>query len=269
MGRAKHLQKWEMETIQRLMESGLSLRKIATIIRRSPGTLSKFMRNPTKRIAGTWKKRKSSVDERTKRHIWTLASNTCTSAERIRHQLNLKVSTRTVLRVIHENPDLVYRKMRVRPALEKRHMKARLGWCQSRIDTPEDWHSWVFSDEKKFNLDGPDGFAYYWHDKRKKPLVHQKRQAGGGSVMIWGAIGYNEKVPIQFLEGKQNAALYIGVLQTAFGDGINKFAEGEAIFQHDNAPISTAKKTKKSIYYGITNGLRSLLTWIPLRMFGV
>ena len=42
-----------------------------------------------------------------------------------------------------------------------------------------------FSDEKKFNLDGPDGFRYYWHDLRKEPK--SKRVQGGGNVMAWDA----------------------------------------------------------------------------------
>jgi len=42
----------------------------------------------------------------------------------------------------------------------------------------------IFSDEKKFNLDGPDGCDSYWHDLRKEHLVKPRRNFGGGSVMV-------------------------------------------------------------------------------------
>jgi hypothetical protein len=40
---------------------------------------------------------------------------------------------------------------------------------------------------KKFNLDGPDGVACYWHDLRKEQIF-SKRQQGGGSLMVWASL---------------------------------------------------------------------------------
>jgi len=47
------------------------------------------------------------------------------------------------------------------------------------------WNSIIFSDEKKFNLDGPDGYQYYWRDLRKEKETYFTRHSGGGSVMVW------------------------------------------------------------------------------------
>lgn len=54
----------------------------------------------------------------------------------------------------------------------------------------------MFSDEKKWNLDGPDGFDGYWRDLRKEPQYFSKRNFGSGSLMVWGAISY--KVHLKF-----------------------------------------------------------------------
>ena len=45
-----------------------------------------------------------------------------------------------------------------------------------------------FSDEKKWNLDGPDGYRYYRCELTKKPKYFTKRNFKGGSLMVWGAI---------------------------------------------------------------------------------
>ena len=54
-----------------------------------------------------------------------------------------------------------------------------------------------YSDEKKFNLDGSDGFQYYWADKSMPPETFSKRLSGGGSIMIWGAFGYKGTTCLQ------------------------------------------------------------------------
>jgi hypothetical protein len=56
-----------------------------------------------------------------------------------------------------------------------------------------DWSDVVFSDEKKFNLDGPDGFQHYWHDLRGEVRFLSKRKFGGGFLMVWAAFGLHGK----------------------------------------------------------------------------
>ena len=60
----------------------------------------------------------------------------------------------------------------------------------------------VFSDEKKVNLDGPDGSQCYWHDLRKERQLFSKRLYGGGSVMVWETFSASGKADLGVMEGK-------------------------------------------------------------------
>ena len=40
-------------------------------------------------------------------------------------------------------------------------------WQELNISWTDAWHRVVFSNEKKFNLDGPIGFCHYYYDLRK------------------------------------------------------------------------------------------------------
>ena len=54
--------------------------------------------------------------------------------------------------------------MKGKPKLTSEHKHLRMEWCKEHMDFSEKWRDVIFSDEKKFNLDGPDGYKYYWHD---------------------------------------------------------------------------------------------------------
>ena len=68
----------------------------------------------------------------------------------------------------------------------------RLEFARKTMGSREFWRTVVFSDEKKFNLNGPGGIHHYWQVLSKKPLILSKRVQGGGFDMIWAAFGYFE-----------------------------------------------------------------------------
>ena len=82
------------------------------------------------------------------------------------------------------NPSLGYGKHKSKPTLTKTHKDQRLDFAREYVSfSIEDWSQIVWSDEKKFNLDGPDSL-HTWYDLRKEKEIFSERNFGGGSVMI-------------------------------------------------------------------------------------
>ena len=108
------------------------------------------------------------------------------SAALIKEELFLDCSVRTVLNEI-KREKLKLTKMKKKPKLTKEQKKKRFQFADE-YHAFQYWKDVIFTDQKKFNLDGPDGYAYYWHDLRSKKdqKIFSKQKFGGGSVMIWG-----------------------------------------------------------------------------------
>ncbi|KAL7726646.1 hypothetical protein ACLKA6_010511 [Drosophila palustris] len=81
----------------------------------------------------------------------------------------------------------------------------RLDFCRSNMTWTKEWERVVFSEEKKFNLEGPDGYAYYFHDIRKEVHTLDRLHSRAGGVMVWGAITYFGTIELQFLTSRMNA----------------------------------------------------------------
>ena len=177
-------------------------------IHRSRNVVQNFLRQLE--LHGTKKStdRPSVLTSRDRRHVLQAASNQCTSVGQIKARLHLPHSKTTIWRAIHSSGIIKHRKMRKTPMLQARHKTARLQWARETMSWSLEWRKVIFSDEKKWNLDGPDGYRCYWHDLRKEPVHFSKRHFGGGSVMIWAGFGYNGRTEIVFLHGNVNSEKY-------------------------------------------------------------
>ena len=104
--------------------------------------------------------------------------------------------------------------MLTRPHMLERHKVARLDWNQKMLQKGNlFWHQVVFSSENKFNLDGPDGPASYWHDLRQDEKFFSTRHQGGASLMLWGAISVHGTSHLVRVECRMDSTQYCRVLE--------------------------------------------------------
>lgn len=101
----------------------------------------------------------------------------------------------------------------------------------------------IFSDEKKFNLDGPDGFNGYWRDLRKEEKFFSKRNFGGGSLMVWGGFCSIGTLSLAFPSSRMNSEEYQEVLFDHLLPFIKRFHRFPLVFQQDNARIHVSNST--------------------------
>lgn len=70
----------------------------------------------------------------------------------------------------------MYKKMKSVPCMTAGHKTLRYQYAKDHVTQElNDWTEVIFSDEKKCNLDGPEGFANYWYDISNEPRVFSTR----------------------------------------------------------------------------------------------
>lgn len=117
------------------------------------------------------------------RHV---KANPCITANAILRTCDINASKWSLIRAL-KKLKVKYRKMKARPCWRPHHIAARLDFARKYHCWNNEWKSIVFSDEKKFNLDGPDGYKYFWHALGTKYEHYSKQHSGGKSVKVWGA----------------------------------------------------------------------------------
>ncbi|CAO4366948.1 unnamed protein product [Caenorhabditis nigoni] len=241
MSRGQLLTDVEKASIDAFKTAGWTNRAIARKLNRSHDCINRFTRS---RNLNNQRKRSGpapKLDSRAKRSIVRVASNSLKSCNDITKELNLGVSKWTVWRVLKDDPNIRRAVMCPAPRLTDDHKVRRLEFARKNMGT--NWEKIIFSDEKKFNLDGPDGFKSYWHDLRKDPAVFAKRNFGGGSLMVWGAFSSAGYLDLAFTTCRMNSTDYQDVLQKHLVPFRRRFSRRQFIFQQDNAAIHVSRST--------------------------
>lgn len=228
----------ERAKVDILQAEGYSLRGIGKALKRSRHAVTTYLKDRKtygKGKGGAWKKKMSDKD---KRMIVREVAKGHFTASQLKARLDLPVGTRRVQQVLNESSLTAFKKLKRAPTLTKKHKDDRLSWARTHHNwTPHQWSRVVFSDEKRFCMDGPDGFNYYWHHLAHDEEIMSRRQNGGGGIMIWAGFSEKGKTKIAFVSGNQNSNKYVDTLKEYLLPFVNANHQTGYIFQQDNASI--------------------------------
>ncbi|VDL76558.1 unnamed protein product [Nippostrongylus brasiliensis] len=141
----------ERAKIRALKNVGFSIRAIARQLGRLHGCIDRFPKNseeyPNAHAAG----RQHTLSSQDR-----LASNSTLSVNQIRSEMGLIASGTVIWRSIRSNQYILREATQKTPRFTNDHRLARLEFAWESMTTL--WDKVIFTDEKKFNLNGPYGY---------------------------------------------------------------------------------------------------------------
>lgn len=259
MGKQKHLSEEEKTIIGALILLQKPSVEIAAHIGRHKSTIGRYINGQTHQLPQRQSQPNQRITIRQTRQAINYALNQRKNAREISATLNGVVGTRRIQQILSSQPHIQFKKMKTSFWLTKNHKKQRLTWVNEKLTWPvDDWRFVIFSDEKKFNLQGPDGMCKYWHDLRREPKYFQK-QTNTKSVMVYAAICFHGTLTLAFFEGNVDSHYYCQVLEDALLPDVREKFGDDWTLVHDNAPINTSHYTRNWME---SNDI-DLLDWPP------
>lgn len=158
------------------------------------------------------------------------------------------ISERTIQRALHEEGYFGRVGLR-KPFISDVNKKKRLSWARERLSWVKDWRFVIWSDESRYELCGSNRRQWVWRRPEQKMDIDclvPTFKSGQKSVMVWGCFTRFGVGPLVRLKGRQSAKEYIEVLKNHLLPFIESLQRKKRFsYQDDNAPIHTAKKTRK------------------------
>jgi predicted transcriptional regulator len=119
-----------------------------------------------------------------------MKKNKVRTAMKVASGIGLKCKKDTALKLL-QKLKCKKTKGKLRTHLTDSSKLKRLNFAYDHVSNPGKWHKTVFSDEKRFCLQGPDAYRYEWYLPGTAPKTEDQTQHYKESFMVWGAIGYD------------------------------------------------------------------------------
>ena len=236
----------EREIVFKLKMEGKSFNEISRIMNLTRNVIINmyyYDRQFVKKKCGPKFKLNSYQKLRIKRQVaqYKLAQEKI-NATKMKKACYLDVSTRSIQRHFK---DLGYKYARAKSQiiLSKKHKEARLDIITDWLTNNHPWHCTVFSDEKRFSLDGPDDWRTY--RSKSENIIRCKRQCKGGSVIVWMMVLPNYLLSFSVLECNFQSSNYVKHLKERVLPIIMLNFGNNYFFQQDNASVHRSKEVQR------------------------
>lgn len=244
MGRGKRLSEYERGIIDGMEVSGHRHTDIANHLGRSQNVVSNYLRDRDRYLRKYKTGRPSKTSHREKRQLVKDVVQKGMSIMEAKRVNQLTACKTSLWNVLNNTENVKFLKRLKAPLLTDEHKKSRMAWASKHMTYGVKWRQVIFTDEKRFNLDGPDGFKYYWHDLRNEPKFFSTRVAGGGSVQVWAGVGYQGKTELVFINGRNNSLRYEETIKTYLKPFARRIAHRPWILQQDNCSFHVSEDMK-------------------------
>jgi len=238
--------------IVRDIKRGLSQRNIAKRYEVSRGAVEQISKKfqSTGSVAdrsGRGRNRATSKREDTK-IIREVKKNSKITVREIRENIDLNVSDRTIRRRLRE-ANLYSRFAHKGPFISATNKKKRLQFAQRYANMSLDfWKKVLWTDESKFELFGQKKRVRVWRkhgEELQERHIQKTVKHGGGNIMVWGCFSWAGVGNLVKIDGIMTADVYIDIINENLEESLLKLGiEDNYIFQQDNDPKHTAKKSK-------------------------
>ena len=199
------------------------------------GAQRPLSKKPNLKVTGNVKKRLILAIQNMKE------TNARITASSLIEKSNIRLSKSTVQRFL-KNEGFKYMNSKKEIVRTQKHKNDRKEICQKWLIAGTSSKNIVFTDETRYNLDGPDNDMSWQQTtcRRKQP----RRQQGGGGIMIWGMLLPSGKLCYVEVCGTLNSAKYIKILSEFALPIINLLLDDNFLLQQDNAPAHMSSATQ-------------------------